>query len=456
MAVSAAAGSDRQPALMAVLAIAAAMVLGGGGSPAPLAEMAAQLIISLLFSFWLIWFPEIPPQRLRVALGLGGLLVVVPLVQLIPLPPALWQGLPGREVERASLDLIGKADSWRPLSLAPGRTLSALLALVPPAIVLVITGTLGPSGRALVVRTIAFVSFIAVIVGAAQAAGGGGNPLRFYPQDGGHLAGFQANHNSAADVLLIGMVAYAVAVQDWLERARRRPSGLLPAVMILSGVALLSLAVVLTASRAGTALLPVAWLAVFAATRGTWRMPLWKFVGIVSLLGALATGAYLARGNAVIASLLGRYTFSGELRPQIWADSFQVAKIYSPVGAGMGAFLPVFIAAEPLASVQTAVPNRAHNDYLELAIEAGLFGCLVLATIVTVLARLAARQLRQPSPRLRGQAIFALAALTIVALHSQVDYPLRSIALACIAAASAALLVPVAKESRGTDGILED
>jgi O-antigen ligase len=97
------------------------------------------------------------------------------------------------------------------------------------------------------------------------------------------------------------------------------------------------------------------------------------------------------------------------------------------------------------------VPNRAHNDYLELVIEAGVLGLLVLAVLAIMLARLALGQLRDQSPTIRGQVIFALGTFTIVALHSQVDYPLRSMSLACIAAVAAGLLVPVARGLRGAN-----
>jgi O-antigen ligase len=107
------------------------------------------------------------------------------------------------------------------------------------------------------------------------------------------------------------------------------------------------------------------------------------------------------------------------------------------------------MAAERLEALQPAVTNRAHNDYLELAIEAGVPGLLVLAAVVVILARQAIGQLRDRSPQLRGQAIFATATFTIVALHSQVDYPMRSIALACLAAASAGLLVPLERGPQG-------
>jgi len=440
-----------RPAVLAALAVAAAMMLGGGGSPSPLPEVAAQVAVAMLFAAWLVWGNDLPLAGLRTPALLCGLLLALPLIQLIPLPPAWWHALPGRELERAALDLVGAGDSWRPLSVAPARTLNSLLALVPPAMVLVLTASLGPAGRSTVVGMVAGVSILAMAVGAAQAAGGEASPFRFYVPDAGYLNGFQANHNSSADVLLIGMVAWATVVQDWIDRS---PSGKshLGRAIVLAGVGLLSIGVFLTASRAGTALLPVAWLAVYAITRGLWAAHLKPVLTLGAVGAALIAAAIVAlRHNAVVAGVLSRYDFASEFRPQLWVDSLYAARLYFPFGAGMGTFFPVFVAAERLEVVDTTLPNRAHNDYLELAMEGGVFGFIALAILAALLARMARQRLRDRSRRVRRQAIFAVSTLTLIALHSQVDYPLRSVSLACIAAAAAGLLVQVWGGARGTN-----
>lgn len=447
------AGDGRGIAGIAVLAMAGAMVLGGGGTPSPLSELAVQLLFAACFALWLAWGGILAPPARRPALALCGLLLVLPILQLVPLPPGLWHVLPGRALERDALDLVGAADAWRPFSVAPARTVSALLALVPPAVMLLMTAALDPRGRSAVVATMAAVAFLSVAVGAGQAAGGPGNPLRFHVPDAGYVSGFQANHNSTADVLLIGIAAWAVVVRDWMEAGARRRADRLLAAILVAGVALLSLGVFLTASRAGTALLPVAWTAVLLITRSLWPASLGRIAAIVAGCAvAGAAGLFLLRHNAVVGGVLGRYDFSTEVRPRLWTDSLIAARAYFPLGAGMGAFVPVFMAAERLEAIGVALPNRAHNDLLELVIEAGLPGVMVLAAIIGILAWCARRRLREPDARTRRQVIFALAGFTIVALHSQVDYPLRSISLACMAAALAGLLVPGVRGARGADG----
>src|SRR6185295_15932682 len=88
----------------------------------------------------------------------------------------------------------------------------------------------------------------------------------------GYLNGFQANHNSAADVLLIGMVAFAATMRELEERRRSAEFRRMAMVILLSGTAVMSLGVFLTASRAGTALLVVAWAFIFVLTASWWRL----------------------------------------------------------------------------------------------------------------------------------------------------------------------------------------
>ena len=94
------------------------------------------------------------------------------------------------------------------------------------------------------------------------------------------------------------------------------------------------------------------------------------------------------------------------------------------------------------------MPNRAHNDFLEWAIEAGAAGLMVLAAAVAIVLCLGWRAWRR-RPADRPQTTFALCTLAIIGLHSMVDYPLRSMALACIAGLAAGILAaPPARARR--------
>jgi O-antigen ligase len=448
--------ADRRQNLMAMLLVGVAMVLGGGGSPSPLSETGLQLVAFAMLVMWAATAKGPVFRADRSAWIIAGLLLALPLIQLVPLPPGAWHALPGRQVERAALALIGQEDSWRAWSVAPQRTLAALLALAVPVIVLLMVASLDRKGRAMAVAMIAGVAFLALLVGVAQMAGGEANTLRFYVPDQPYLNGFQANHNSAADVLLIGIVAFAAALREGvaIRRARLRPG---VCIALVGGMtALLSLGVFLTASRAGALLLPVAWLGVGIIAYPWIRLPR-KLVWRVAAVGAILIGIalFLLSTNDVVVRVLGRYQFAGEFRPKLWRDAQYAINQFLPFGSGLGTFVPVFIAAERLEAVDATMPNRAHNDYLELLIEGGVFGALALSVISAILTRQLWRRLRDGAGEDRAVAVFAGATLAVVALHSLVDYPLRSMSLACIAAVAAGLLMPLASRLGAHSQMLE-
>lgn len=113
-------GSCRRTGLLDVRAtlclglVTVALLIGGGGSPEPRAELAVELAAIGAAILWSL-LPEGGPIRVdRLPIILAAALPGVALLQLVPLPPQLWQGLPGRETELAALELVGAAGQWMP------------------------------------------------------------------------------------------------------------------------------------------------------------------------------------------------------------------------------------------------------------------------------------------------------------------------------------------------------
>ena len=430
--------------LLAGLYLALALALGGGGSPAPLPELVLELIAALTALVWLLTpYGQAEWSRVpRSAWLIVGLVAGLPLLQLIPLPPLVWHALPGRALERDALALIGAQDSWRAWSLAPNRTLAALLSLAPPLLLLIMTSALSRGGRLMVIRAVALMAVATLVLGALQLSTGDASPAHLYRVTVPMLVGFQANHNSTADVLLIAVMTIPVVLRDLVERRiiPDNPSLILSVAGV--AIALLALGVVLTASRMGIFLLPIPLLA-SAWILQPWIKVSWRLVAL-SLGGAAilaGCGFLLARDNPVLATIIARFDFSQELRPQLWRDGLYVAQKYFPFGVGMGDFVPALIADERLEVIWPSLPNRAHNDFLELACEAGILGFGVLSAISIILSKAIWRTLRGRPGHSKTLAIFAGAALAVFALHSLVDYPFRSMALACLGAVCAGLLL---------------
>lgn len=451
--------ADRDSAgVLAATLLILSIALGGGGSPAPLLELGLQGLTALIAAAWLLLdrdgaaLARVPAR----AWWLAGLIAVIPAIQLIPLPPGIWQALPGRTNQQAALELVGASEGWRALSLSPARTLASLLAALSAAIVLIMTASLGPRGRRLLIGVIAAMGIATLVVGTGQLSGGSGNALRFFDPEEIFLTGFQANHNSTADLLLIAMVALAAVLRHWIDTGKVRLTNWHLAAVAIVADGVMALGLFLAGSRAGLALLPVALLAQFLVLQPGARIA-WAKLGasatVAASLGALAL--YLLQSNRAVAAVLSRFSLAGEFRPELWRDSVYALGQYWPAGSGQGTFVPVMLAVERLEVVDPSLPNRAHNDYLELAIGGGLPGVIALAAISMLLLSSLWRSLRSPPAGARGQVLFAAATMVIIALHSLVDYPLRSMALAAIAATATGLLIPARSiEPESTEGSL--
>jgi O-antigen ligase len=424
------------PARLAAALLALALLLGGGGTPFPLNEMLLEWAAVAALG-WAAWRAD--GASPRAAMACAAALLALLALQLVPLPPWLWQSLPGRETERAALALIGAERAWMPLSVSPARTLASLLSLLVPLAMLLLAARLSRRGQMLCLKALATVALASVIVGAAQLAAGANSPLRFYSgAHAGYLTGFQANRNHQADVLLIGMVALAAwrkaTPSLWHEGGRQ--------AAWWAAMALLGGGVLLTVSRTGMALLVATGLGLWLWLRPRRRPNRGEVAGLATVAVALAGAAWLARGSAAAERIASRLEQSDDPRPDLWTDTAYAIAQHWPFGSGFGTFPSVFVAAERLEVVDPSRPNRAHNDYLELTLEAGLPGLVMLAILAAYLAwRLFAALRAERGSEARATLVFAGSALGLLALHSIVDYPLRSMALAAIAGLAAGIIL---------------
>lgn len=370
------------------------------------------------------------PLLLRLALGL---IVAIPVLQLVPLPPGLWSSLPGRETPGAVFDLLGTREAWHPLSLTPRDTLFALLMLLPPFAAFGAASALGTEVRARCVTVFLAVVVLSVLVGLVQL-GSRGTTLDFYgTAHRGNLIGFFANRNHQGLMLAIA-ASFAIAM---LHRHVRERRAAIAWSAILS-VTFLTLAIG-TISRAalGMTVLSLA-ITIFAFfLTGVGR----RHPGMVVAL-ALVTGLvlYFLSSSAVVEQALTRFdTVKDDSRWNILQAVMPLTSQYFPWGSGMGSFVPVYAAIENLDNLAPYYLNRVHNDYIELFIEAGVPGLIALAVLAVAIGRRSVAILtgRRSVPPF---GVSAMVAILLVALHSIVDYPLRTQAIAVLFALVLALL----------------
>lgn len=438
------------PVAAVAVMLLAAIVLGGGGTANPATEILLQLAFAVTACALAFVTQRTatnwrnPPPR---AIAFAAVVLAVPLLHLLPLPASLWTALPARQPMMAGLTLAAAADTWRPLSLVPSRTLASFLAMVPPTCLLLVTAGLRPQQQRALLLVVGGGTLASVLVGGLQLASGNGGGWSLYAQHHiGNLVGFQANRNAQADVLQIGLLA-VVAYAAGSVHARDR--GLASPALVAVICGLLSFAVVMTGSRAGISILPVTLgIALFIAwprVRGMIRRPA-LYLG-AALAPFVVIGAMVAaKGSGVLSRIAARFSFTGDAREDLWVDAVYALGQVWPAGGGMGSFQPLLMAAERLEVVDPSVPMRAHNDWLEFLVEAGLPGIAALTAALVLLALGARDTVRayRTSPAAADQralAWFGFGVLAIIGLHSIVDYPLRSMSLASLAACAAGVLL---------------
>ena len=430
---------------LACVLVVVAFLLGGGGSPTPLPEMVLQMLTAAIAIAWIWLKPHALGKIDGAVIAAAGLVVILPLLQLIPLPPSIWQNLPGREAQLAALTLIEAQDGWRPLSIAPPLTLAALLSLGTPVLALLLTSRLSQRERFVLVAVVGLGAALSLFPGVVQVMSDG-NLGHFYAQTHrGVVTGFHANRNASADLLLIGIVASPILARFGPAQSDK------PIAFLLVGI--LSVGVLLTQSRTGLAILPLAIL--FAAivlqlVHGgavAWRsIAKWGAMIVAGFTAIVVVALYA--GPSRVANALVRFSARNDLRVELWQDGWFAAGQYGPFGSGIGTIQPVLIAAERLEVVDPSAPNRVHNDFLEYGVEAGVFGPLVATILVVIGVRMARVSLGQGSLQ-RILVLFATFALLALAIHSIMDYPLRSMSLATLAGLAFGLLSPSVKRQRG-------
>lgn len=372
-------------------------------------------------------------------LAVIAFVAAIAIVQLVPLPPALWTALPGRAAFEAAIS--DGPQPWRPINLTPDAGLNALLSLVVPTAMLTILVGVGETGRRAVVNLLLAVVLITAFLGSLQLAGATfNNP--FINETVGFASGVFANRNHQALLLACGLpLLCAWASSSAGDRQVHRVRWLAAAGMMIW----LLLLILATGSRAGIVL---AALGLVAAGVSGWRAlrhvsgrwPRRRTLVVVAALAVSAVGTIIAVGMASDRALaLSRLLSSGEqqdFRTSSLPVSWELITRYFPFGSGLGSFDPVFRIVEPLSLLSPLYHNHAHNDPVEMLIEAGAMGALLIGFALFVWGRLGVTAWRDA----RAEGVIGLTGwwmMTLILAASLVDYPLRTPLVMVVAAVAA-------------------
>lgn len=412
--------------------IVVALIFGGGTQQAIWSDAVAELTALPLLAIALFrlktraWsFSD------RLALILLLCTLALPLLQLVPFPPAVWTALPARAPILAGFQAAQMPVPWEPLSLDPIATWRSFQVMLPAAAVFLACLTIERAARLLIVRVILLIAGISIGLDILQILGSIDSPFRFYSFNSYYAGiGFFANANHNATLLLCAIPLTVGAFGQRLKVLEFRTGAL---VIILSVIAAIIIGLTTTLSRAGLLLAFVGGLPTLMLAPG--------------LLGSKSTKRLLQAGAAIyVVAILVAFQFGfvslsekfdrgimSDLRWPVAKISWQAVLESFPAGTGVGSFVPVYEMHAPRELVlRDSYVNHAHDDWLELLLVGGLPATLLIALFLAWYATATIAAWRSnPSAQTADMALARAASIAVglVLLHSIVDYPLRTIAI---------------------------
>lgn len=421
-------GTLPSPAFLILCALLAAVWIAGGGSRADLIGQVVVRGATWLLAIVAIFAGVRPaPSTLRPVLLILLAALALALLQLVPLPPAMWQALPHRAMLSAAADLAGEPQPWRPLTIIPDATINAASSLATPMAVLLLLSALDEREFAWLPGVLLALVTAAMLVGLLQFSGTGFDNV-LVNDTPGQVSGTFANRNHFALYLAIGCLVAPV----WAFSGERRITWRAPTAMGL--MLLFELTILASGSRAGMLAGGVALaIALVFTQHGIRRVfgtpPRWLFPAIgaaVVLIFATFLVISIAADRAVSIDRAATLGTEQDMRARGLPVVLAMIRDYFPFGAGLGGFDPLFRMHEPFSLLKRTYFNHAHNDFLEIILDAGIAGLMLLVTALGWWGRASVNAWRRRPNATVVQARLGSAILLLVLGASVVDYPART------------------------------
>lgn len=422
--------------LLAYMALVFAM---GGGARDDIASLALLRPLSVGVLFYALVIARGEALRAnRVLIAFAGAWAGLVALHLVPLPPAIWHNLPGRELAVAIDQAAGLTGQWRPISLVPFRTLNSLLSLTVPLAGLALAVQLPRDQLRVSAYGLLALGLVSAFVSLLQVSGGGsGNPFYFYRITNGDSAvGLFANRNHNAILLALSIVTLGALTalhrpkREWQAYWRLMPAGLALALIPF---------LIITQSRAGLALGVLAlgafvWLHSSQSPHksGSAKLPKIspRLIAGAIAASALAGVTYLFTAGNALDRLMSGGGGDDELRLTIWPVTLDLIAQHFPLGSGIGTFVEVYQAGEPASTLGASYVNHAHNDFLEVLMTGGLPAALLLGAGAIYALIAGIRALRAGGGADAALRRLGFVTIAIFAAGSVYDYPLRTPSLA--------------------------
>jgi O-antigen ligase len=206
-------------------------------------------------------------------------------------------------------------------------------------------------------------------------------------------------------------------------------------------VAMMSIALIMTNSRGGIISLfaLICFLAAVSGfgrnkevsddeeARGSRALRAVVRVGVaLSLVIALFVGVVLLGGESVLSRFVGTVNTEDPTtgRAHFWSMTLNIIRDHPLVGAGLGAFGLAYTRYDTRNGLFRL--EQAHNDYLQVMADAGVFGAIFGLLFIVMLFRMGFQRTQTKDKFRRGVALGALAGCFAVLTHSFFDFTLHT------------------------------
>jgi putative inorganic carbon (hco3(-)) transporter len=415
-----------------IVSVVIAVLAFGGAAPQFFA--ITQGIVLLLGVSQLVARRSSPATSVRFPIIVPCALIALVLLQIAPLPASFAAALGMRASDPSGHPFVT-------ISAAPYETVSHLLLLVTylTAFYLVLVLCEEQKARRRLVLGLLAIGIFEAFYGLIQYLTGWQRIFvyvkRFYLEE---ATGTYINRNHFAGLLeMILPFAVVLALQQVWTLRRKIPNEPTRAKKILSSMefpylalwilvaAVLFAALAFSRSRMGilSALASLTAVLAFAGTgflspRARVVVGASCFLGIIGLAVWIGSDPVLTRFD----TLGDQYRHPGQDRVSIWRDTLHLIRLHPVLGSGLGTFTVIY------PSVQTAFLNNfvdhAHCDYLQIAMEIGVPGTILLFGAIFWILRLTVLHCRRGGEYDKAISLACLGSITAILLHSLADFNL--------------------------------
>ncbi len=419
-----------------------------------LVELCAVLL-GLLAVRILARDPGALPSAARRALVPAGLILLVGVVQLVPLPPS-WTGAIAGPTHEARLQVAAIAPEtarrWAPLSLSPPSTLDALLRLAA-YVALGVAASVAfrrPEDRTRLAVVVAACAAFQALYGTAEYLSGHQHIFGYAKKHFLDSAtGTFINRNHFAIYLAMAL-PLTLALVSPPPRSTGGKTGLrgrlvrlgkpegIRSLLASACIVAIWIGVFVSYSRGGLAAALVGTAVYVVTLRGSRTARLAAALLVISVV-ALSWAEIRAPGERF---LQVEHVENVGGRLPTWRASLPIVGDFPVFGTGLGTYDEVFTLYRTPELVLR--PGHAHNEWLQSAVEGGLPTAALVVWLGLVVLR-PRRWWRQVAPPPATTAAL-VAALVAVGFHGLVDFPFRIPALAVLTACLAGALCAAARD----------